>query len=242
MEENPDVVTPEVTDAATAETPAAQTADAPPADASAQGAEPNPAEQPQPQKAPWYNRRIAEEAERRRRAEQELAELRARMEQQPEGQPPAQDIDRLVEAKARQIAEQQVLQQKAAQVYQAGKQAFGDYDTAVQTLSSAMGEAVQRPEFLDTVFDLPNGHAVIHHLGTDLEAANEILSLPPLKMARRLEKLADALEAKKTVPRPVNAAPEPIRPVGASTSGSKDQSKWGPAEWDKYYQERRQNR
>lgn len=243
MENDPDVAPDEVTDAAPAEE-TAQTADAPPADESAQGVEPNPPEEAKPQKTPWYNRRIAEEAERRRRAEQELAQIRARYEQ---GEPPAPeaqpDIDRLVEMRARQLAEQQALQQRAQNVYQAGKQEYQDYDQAVSTLSSAMGDAVQRPEFLETVFDLPNGHAVIHHLGTDLDAANEILSLPPLKMARKLEKLAETLSStSKPSPRAATPAPEPIRPVGASTTPGKDQSKWGPAEWDKYYRERRQSR
>lgn len=222
---------------------------APPVDASTPDANPPPQGDNKPQQTPWYHRRIREEAERRRQAEERLSALEAQIGQQGftetgDGQQPApQDFNRLIEQRAAQIAEERRIKKAASRVYSDGVKSFPDYPAAINNLTNTMGEAVSRPEFLETVFDLPNSAAVLHHLGTDLDAAHEILSLPPLKMARKLERLAETLAAGPQPTRNAlnaNAPPEPIRPVGSSgSSAGRDPTKMSVKEYADWRAEQR---
>lgn len=208
----------------------------------AQGAEPAP-QGDTPKPSPWYQRRIAEEAQRRREAEAELTALRAAQlaaEEQPTQVDP-NEFRKAVQVEAARLAQQQMVQAQAQRIFQDGKREFGDYEQTVRALTDTMGDATQSPAFLETVFDMPNGAHVIYALGKNLDAAQEILSLPPLKMARRLEQFAGTLTKPTTPSAP--AIPDPIRPVARSSgasSGPKDT--WTAADWDKYYSEKRRAR
>lgn len=192
----------------------------------------------QPQGKPWYLNRIHEEAEKRRRAEAELAAFKAQQGGQPDGsttptQPP-HDLRAAVEAEVRN----RELQTKAQAAYKAGKEQFPDYDQAVSSLA-ALGDGVANPDFLETVFDLENAPAVLHALGSDPNKAAEILQMKPARMGRELEKLAAQLKsAPKQPAAPAKTAPV-ISPVGNSSSATKRMEDWGPAEWDKHYKEQR---
>lgn len=188
---------------------------------------------------PWYYKRIQEEAEKRRRAEAELAALKAQQSanQSPENSaqksPAPMDMRAAVEAEVRS----RELQAKAAASYEVGKQQFKDYDNAIQTLT-ALGDGVSNPDFLETVFDLENPAAVLHALGSDPDKASEILQMRPSQMGRALEKISANLNSapKNT---PVRSPAPVISPVGKTSGATKRQEDWGPADWDKYYKEKR---
>jgi len=203
-------------------------------DTEGQGAQPEPKPQKDPNRA--LLRRVAEESERRRKAEKELAELRAASGTAATSQP---DIDLLVEQRL-QIREQQKI---AKEIFDAGTKAFPDYETSVRNLSAALGDRVHDRDFLDAVFALPNAASVIHKLGNDLEVADEVASLSPVKMAMKLAKISAALEA----PAPKTQGtqpPPPIKPLGSTTTSSfkKDPEKMSIPEMDAWMRERRKER
>jgi hypothetical protein len=216
-----------------AATEAAETANAP---------ESTPAGETKAKQNPWYLRRIAEEADKRRALEAELAALRSQPgNTQQQAQQP-DNFQEAVRAEAARLAEQEKHQRIARETYERGVSEFPDYKEAVSSLT-ALGEPVNSQAFLETVFDMDDAHAVIHHLGTNIDLADEVLSLPPLKMARRLEKIAADLKAKpktSATAQPVKHPPA-IDPLGktVSTATSKRMEDWTPAEWDEYYRKKR---
>lgn len=186
-------------------------------------------------------RRIAQEADRRRAAEKERDELRAKA---GVAAPAASDIDRLVDERIAAREQQKI----AKAVYDEGKQNFADYDASVQNVSAVLGDKANSKDFLDVVFALPNAAAVIHKLGNDLETADEIANLPPAKMALKLAQISGSLQA-PSQQKPDAAAggknpPPPLKPLGSSNSGTfqKDPNKMSISELDAFMKQKRKEK
>ena len=159
-------------------------------------------------------RRIAEELERRRQAEARLAELQAKTGNQPGAAAP--DIDTLVDQRFQQREQQRI----AKEIYDYGKQNLPDYDTAVYNLSAALGDKVSDQAFLDAVFLPAQRRRRIDKLGNDLEAADEIAGLSPVKMAMKLAQISGSIKgAGQSKPAAGSSAPPaPIKPVGSTNA------------------------
>lgn len=199
----------------------------------------------------WVQKRIdsltkaRHEAERRaadmeRRAVELEAMLRqSRGEEQPAELPdtlrnlnPAQlqqaleaEAERRATAKASQIANEREFTAACNRVFEEGTKAYGDaFVKARDTLAQNFGEVIQaRPDFLQAVTELPNGHEVFHALGRNLDEADRILSLPPVKMAMELSRMSDKV-GKKPAP-VVSKAPAPVTRVEGMARAEKDLSK-----------------
>lgn len=181
----------------------------------------------EPKRDLWYNRRIGELTKARREAERENVALRAMLGkgQQNTTQPDnAPDPYKL----AQEIAKTQSLNDAANRTYSEGKKAYGaDFDNAVVTLQQ-VADLSARTDFLEAVTSLPNAHDVYHHLGTNPDDAEHVLSLSPMKMAIELAKIS----AKVGRPKPSSKAPAPITPVSKSAGPSADLSDDMPtSEW-----------
>jgi hypothetical protein len=119
-------------------------------------------------------------------------------------QPPADPV-----AIARQMVEQQRFDDACNQIYEKGAADFTDFDQALANfrllggLPSTLIEAARET-------DAP--HAVLYDLGKNPEEAARILSLPPIRMAAAVAKMA-AKTVTPPAPR-VSKAPEPVKPVG----------------------------
>jgi len=185
-------------------------------------------EQPvKPAKTPWYQHRIneltrerkaAEEARQRdvARLEADLAAARAGTTQETRTQS-TPDIERTIEERAQQIALEQTQQtaynDACNKVYSAGKKEFTggeglSFDTALAQIGM-LGEV--KPEFIQAATVLDNGHRVLHHLGSNLDLANELMNLPPVQLAIRMAEINSTLGKPST--KPVSRAPAPITQI-----------------------------
>lgn len=140
---------------------------------------------------------------------------------QPQAQLPAQDPTQI----AQQIVHQQNFDAACNRVYEQGKAAFSDFDSAISNLS-VLGV---QPEFLEAVTSMENPHAVLYALAGDLDDAARIMSLSPVLQGRELERLSLKAAAPKSIP--VSKAPAPITPVDGSASVEADPEKMSTSEW-----------
>ena len=127
---------------------------------------------------------------------------------------PAQpvDIEKLANARAEQKLAIQAFNKACNEVAEKGAEKFEDFKEAVSVLNSGYGDVIQKkPEFLQTIVELPNAEEVYYSLGKDPQRAERILALPPVKMALELGKISSELG--KTASAQVSGAPAPIRPI-----------------------------
>lgn len=228
--------------AAAAETPGEAPAGEAPASAAA-------GEAPAAKPADWKDKRIAKLTAR-------LAELAAKAEPAAQSAPkapldPTADFD----ARVAQAVQIQEFNRQCDQVGQLGRQRYGnsEFQSAVRNLvenfvdKSDSRTVLTYNTFLQAAIDSDAGADVIFALGSDpndLSEAERILSLPPIKMAAAVAKLAVKLEsATQAAASPdVSRAPKPIRPIGnnagsahseISPSDPDRQSHLSTAEWMK---------
>lgn len=109
---------------------------------------------------------------------------------------------------------------QADAMYDAGKTKFPDWKESVELLNAT---GIMTPTLLEAAMATDAGAEVIHHLGNDLDEAQRVLSLPPIRMAAELAKMASKLTAPTKVP--VSSAPAPIKPVGGAVNPQVDLSR-----------------
>jgi len=198
-------------------------------------------EQQEQKRTPWFQTRIdeltrARYAEQRRAEEatQRLAQYEQQVAQIQQGQQPDQaqqphqqpDIRTLAQQEAARMVAEQNFAQQCNQAYTAGKAAFPDFDQAIGNLQMV---GVTR-DFLELATSSEAGPKLLHHLGTDLDEAARIASLPPVQMARELTRLEFKL-SQPAAPKPVSKAPAPITPLGSSATTDADPSRMSDTEW-----------
>lgn len=177
-------------------------------------------EQPQQEKpkSDWVQRRIdqltREKHEEKRQREALEAQLR-QLQPQTEHQPGQQMTPDQIRAEAKRLIQQEKFDEACNSVFDAGKKEFSaDWDSSLRTFQMLGGAPA---EFLEAVTSMDHGHKVLHALGQDPEAAERVLSLPPLRMALELARL-EAKVAQASPPKQVSKAPAPITPVGGKSA------------------------
>lgn len=188
---------------------------------------------PKPKKKlPWELRRIHEETNKRREAEKRAEELAAELEKIKKGggtDAPAAtetpDIDTLVNQRAQQLAQQQEFTKRVSEWGNKGVAEFGaeDFNNACNIVAS-LGDDRQVAIFREIITDpdaVEDGHKVVMALAENPEEAERILSLPPVKQALALNKLAAKVNKPATpAPKPISKAPPPVTPIGGKTQVS----------------------
>lgn len=187
-----------------------------------------------PKKTPWFMERIgelsrkgAEKDERLKTTEAELAVYKAMAEKQSgtastdetpnpnatvtTGVPTQAEIREMVATEAAKIVAQQTYQQKAQTWLQNGKSEFKDFDDKCNVVA-ALG-AGDKPEFMQIVTDLPDGHKIVAHMADNPEETQRILSLSPLSMAVEIAKMSATVSNKPIPKLAVSNAPAPARTV-----------------------------
>jgi hypothetical protein len=177
-------------------------------------------EQPQQEKpkSDWVQRRIdqltREKHEEKRQREALEAQLR-QLQPQTEHQPGQQMTPDQIRAEAKRLIQQEKFDEACNSVFDAGKKEFSaEWDSSLRTFQMLGGAPA---EFLEAVTSMDHGHKVLHALGQDPEAAERVLSLPPLRMALELARL-EAKVAQASPPKQVSKAPAPITPVGGKSA------------------------
>lgn len=191
-----------------------------------------PEEPPEDKVQKRIDKAIYEKHQARRELEQakaEAAELRARFEQGESYHPPADDIQALVRQEAARMKEEESFNAACNKTHAEGVKEFGaSFDKAMTNL----GLVGMPREFLEMVSEADYGARILAHLGGDLDEAERIAALPPLKMARELTKLDIKLGSQKT--KQVSKAPPPITPVSGKSGGSKSPADMTDAEYMKW--------
>jgi|APLak6261660231_1056022.scaffolds.fasta_scaffold00088_21 hypothetical protein len=173
---------------------------------------------------------IYEKHQARREAEQaraEASELRARLEVGQTIDP--NDIQALVQQEAEKLRHDESFNKSCNDTYEVGVKEFGkSFDKAMSNLSLV---GMNR-DFLELVSTSDNGAKILVHLGGDLDEAERIANLSPLKMAREITKLDLQLGSEKV--KKVSNAPEPIKPISGRSGGSKSPGEMTDAEYAKW--------
>lgn len=109
--------------------------------------------------------------------------------------------------------EAQDFNRRADEMYSDGTAKFPDWKDAVDTL---VASGFMDKDLLDAAMAVDGGVEVLHHLGTNLDEAERIASLSPIKKAAEMSKLSSVIRTPINVA--VSAAPAPIRPVSGSAN------------------------
>lgn len=199
-----------------------------------------PEQQQEPKRTPWFQTRIDEltraRHEERRRAEeaqqrlaqyeQQFAQMQQGLDPEQQHQPNQFDVRTLAQQEASRMLAEQRFADQCNKVYSSGKAEFPDFDQSVANLQMV---GVSR-DFLELATSSDVGAKLLHHLGTDLDEAARIASLPPVQMAREMTRLEFKL-SQPAAPKPVSKAPAPITPLGSSTTNDVDPARMSDAEW-----------
>lgn len=198
----------------------------PPAEAAAEG-DPEPEPEPKPKRKDWRESRIAELARKNGDLQRKLdAALVVTAKPEGDGEGPKtyteEEVDRRATERAATIAEQAALTKACNDLFARGVETHADkFIAARDGLAAAFGDTLAaRPDFLEALTELPNGHEVFFSLANDLDHAAEILALPSAKMGLRLAQLST--DAAKPKVRQVSGAPDPITPIRGSVRAEMD--------------------
>lgn len=151
---------------------------------------------------------------------------------------PAVSDQNLIERRAQELAAQQEFLRNCDEMQQAGRGAFGqlEFDTRTNSLRQLVDvnnpvEANQWNSLLVAARETGEGARLLYELGANLNDAQRLLGLPPVRMAVELAKLASKLPQQQDgaegagglaagAPRVGNPAPlpNPVRPVGGRGS------------------------
>jgi len=183
-------------------------------------------------KAPldWREKRRIEEVNKRRVAEEKLAEAERRLAayEKPADTPAKPDAQPISMEEAKRQARAELQQEESAKAFreatgrvlQAGLAQYEDFDAVRQQMVTDFGDQMNaRPDFFEAITDpdIPNGHDIFYSLAKDPEQAERILSLPPVKMAIEIAKLSEKLaKPAAAAPKPISKAPAPLKPVGGA--------------------------
>ena len=146
--------------------------------------------------------------EAREREQELIAEFQA---QRPGNEQIPQDMQRAIRDEARRIATQEAIANKFNRVYEQGIKNVVGFEKAVKSLE-LVGITNEAVEF---IIDSDVGDRILHYLGKDLDLAESLAAMSPVKMARELNKIE--AELSKPVKNRTSSAPKPIEPVRAKS-------------------------
>lgn len=134
-----------------------------------------------------------------------------------------------------QVQKQQEAQEKAIRFSQkvaAEKSQFQDFDayTNDQTFNAICNAMSQ--DIVDVIRDSEVSTALTYHLATNLDEAEKLVRMTPVRAAQELVRLEAKLQLPKT--KKVSDAPAPIKPIGSTSPSGKDPEKMTIEEWTEW--------
>lgn len=145
---------------------------------------------------------------------------------------PRAEVERLALEQAEAIAQRNTFNAQCNSAAQEGRKLFPDFDTSVAELTklvdkSDLASRQRYDDFLAAALETGEAHKVIYQLGKNLEEADRVMGLSPVKRAQELATLA-ASDAKQ-----VSDLPKPLTPVGGRSSGPGEIAPDNPTAADK---------
>lgn len=172
-------------------------------------------------KADWRDKQIAKGHARQKELQARLAEAERERDELRSGRGQSgltqADVDRLASEKAAQLASEQTFTKDVQNLAADGKAAFPDWDSRVTSLAQLVDQndpasVNSYAAFIGAALETGEAAKIIHTLAGDLDEAQRILELSPVKMGIELGKLA------LREPSEPSKAPRPIRPVNGSAA------------------------
>jgi len=186
-----------------------------------------PAEPEKPKRKPWYQDRIDqltrqknEERQARERAEAELAAHKPKSEGEEGQNFDPKQFEQVIEQRAQALVTQREAQSRTKTFIEAGNKEFGASDFMDKCNEVAALGAGDSVEFMQIITDpdlIPDGHKLIAALADHPEETQQILAMPPLKMAAALTRFASTA---KQPEKQISKAPAPIKPIGGTAKAS----------------------
>lgn len=144
---------------------------------------------------------------------------------------PALTDEEELNRRAEAIAHQRLFNQECDRIFTEGQKTYGaQWDESVQTLN-AMG--IMQPSLVEAAIAAGEPAKVLHALAQDLDEAQRIAALPPLRMAAEVTKIA----TKGSDQPQISRAPAPIKPVRGAANPEIDISDPNLDD-DEYYRRR----
>lgn len=160
----------------------------------------------------------------------ELHQLRQRPAEPQESA--TQLTEQEVNRRAHQIAEEKAFTDRCNDIARVGTKDFPDFMDKFAELSAEIPTFKDnRPTpFMEAILDSDSPAALLHHIASNPDLADELADLSPRQQVRRLALIERDMGAKEAPPKPSNA-PKPIQPVKpTATAGGPDPGK-DPEAW-----------
>jgi hypothetical protein len=164
-------------------------------------------------------------------ARQEAAQLRKALNDINHGQQTTNDSDiqQLIQLEARKLAAEETFNATCNKIYERGIKAIPGFEKAVSNLQMI---GVSR-DCLELIADSDEPTKLLAHFGSDIDAAEELLSMTPTKMAKEIAKAEIKLSNTK---KQISNAPTPIKSIASTgtKSGTVPRSDMSDSEYAKW--------
>lgn len=171
---------------------------------------------------------------RAQQLEAELTQYRQQTRPQEGDQPQInpEDIERIANQRAEQIASQKALQTRVDSVIQAGRKASAEFDALTNTVAEEVpffDRSGKPTAFLEAILDSDAPAALITYLGKNPDEAADFAGLSAAQIGRRIARMELEINSKPAEPK-ASKAPKPLEPVKASSAPGepdmKDTAAW----------------
>jgi hypothetical protein len=201
--------------------------------------EPETPEEPEPNQEDVELRKAKEQlAWEKRQAQKKIKQLEAELNTRTSKPTDPSDVESLAQKRAEEIVAQRLYNERCNQIALEGRKEYGEaFGEALSKLNEELDFDVgSNPVFVEAIEETGVPAKLIKYLGDNLQEAETLLTLPPHRLAVKLEKLATKLTQTKiptTAPvapsNPLKASvsrvPPPIKPVAGKTGGTAAVSK-----------------
>jgi len=162
-------------------------------------------------------KRIDKEVAKRKAVEAERDELKRKLEAKPDAENALTEAD--VETRAERLAAEKDAQREFVKACNRVADAAAKVDKDFKTKVDAMAEEIGPipGQMIGALDDLDNGGAVLSYLSNNVDEAEEIYALPPMRMVSALNKLAFKLEKAAVKIKPPSKVPAPLEGVGGNS-------------------------
>ena len=181
-------------------------------------------DEPAAQKVDWRDKRIDKLTAQLAELRQKAANPASRAEGEKaiaEAADAEAEIDRLATEKAQMIAATVAFNERCNAAAKAGQEEFGtsEFNSRIAELTKLIDKTDPKSgaaynQLLEAALETGNAPEILFNLGADLDKAEQLMSMSPVKMAVELTKMA----AKP--PKEISDAPKPITPVSRRSNSA----------------------
>jgi chemotaxis protein histidine kinase CheA len=174
-------------------------------------------------------RRIDREVAKRKALEQEIADLKKKLEAQPDKNLTEEEVEKRAEEKANAKNAEKEFVNACNRLAEAGTKLDDKFNEKIQDLAEDIGPIPGM--MIGILDDLENGAAVLKHLTEDHDLAEKIYGMTPAKMGVELAKLGSKIA--KPAAKQISKAPTPPNNLGGGSRKSNIQlnDKMSDKEW-----------